>query len=281
MKVKSPSLSIITINLDNANGLHKTFESVINQTFTDFEYIIIDGGSIDGSVELIKEYADKISFWVSEPDKGIYNAMNKGILKATGEYCLFLNSGDWLVDENVVSDFIQCNYTEDIITGNIMIREDDKDVIYNSPNDDLTLDFFYTASLPHQATFIKHSLFDTLGLYNENYKILSDSEFMIRVLAIHGRKYKHFNRVISHFDTFGISSQPELNMDAMDEREAILNNYSPFIHKSFKKILSENYTLVSQYNEYREYIHLKNGKAGFIIRLLLYLKQKKKNTFNL
>jgi glycosyltransferase involved in cell wall biosynthesis len=87
-------LSVITINYNNAIGLRKTIESVVNQTFRDYEYIIIDGGSTDGSVDVIKEYADKIDYWVSEPDKGIYNAMNKGVAAAHGEYTNFLNSGD-------------------------------------------------------------------------------------------------------------------------------------------------------------------------------------------
>ena len=84
-------LSVITINFNNRDGLRKTIESVVNQTYKDFEYIVIDGGSTDGSVDVIKEYTDRIDYWVSEPDKGIYNAMNKGIDVAQGEYCLFLN----------------------------------------------------------------------------------------------------------------------------------------------------------------------------------------------
>ena len=78
-------LSIITVNYNNREGLQRTIDSVVSQTFRDFEWIVIDGGSTDGSKELIKQYADHFSYWVSEPDKGIYNAMNKGILKATGE----------------------------------------------------------------------------------------------------------------------------------------------------------------------------------------------------
>ncbi|MDR2910496.1 MAG: glycosyltransferase [Bacteroidales bacterium] len=93
-------LSIITINLNNVAGLQKTIESVVKQTFTDYEYIVIDGGSTDGSADIIKQHANKITYWVSEPDKGIYNAMNKGIRVAKGEYCLFLNSGDWLINSN-------------------------------------------------------------------------------------------------------------------------------------------------------------------------------------
>ena len=81
-------LSVITINYNNRDGLKKTIESVVNQTYKDFEYIIIDGGSTDGSVEVLKEYSDKIDYWVSEPDKGIYNAMNKGIDIAKGEYVM-------------------------------------------------------------------------------------------------------------------------------------------------------------------------------------------------
>src|ERR1035437_595442 len=89
-----PKLSIITVNLSNATGLRKTIESVISQTFTDYEYLIIDGGSTDGSLDIIKEFADRMSYWVSEPDGGIYNAMNKGIAWATGDWIIFMNSGD-------------------------------------------------------------------------------------------------------------------------------------------------------------------------------------------
>ena len=101
-----PKLSIITVNLNNAAGLQKTIESVINQTFTDYEFIIIDGGSTDSSLEIIKQYANKITYWVSEPDNGIYNGMNKGIGQADGEYCFFLNSGDWMIENNTLYKFL-------------------------------------------------------------------------------------------------------------------------------------------------------------------------------
>ena len=95
-------LSIITVNLNNRDGLQKTIDSVVSQTFKDYEWIVIDGGSTDGSKELIEQYADHFTDWVSEPDKGIYNAMNKGIGMASGEYIQFLNSGDSLVSGHVV-----------------------------------------------------------------------------------------------------------------------------------------------------------------------------------
>ena len=90
-------LSIITVNLNNLEGLKKTYESVVCQTFTDYEWLVIDGGSTDGSREFIEEHQDKFAYWCSEPDKGIYNAMNKGIVRAKGEYLNFMNSGDYFV----------------------------------------------------------------------------------------------------------------------------------------------------------------------------------------
>ena len=112
-------LSIITINYNNSIGLRKTIESVVSQTDNTFEYIIVDGGSSDGSVDIIKQYADKISQWVSERDGGIYNAMNKGVRMAHGEYIMFLNSGDILYDNNVIGHVLP-KLKADICVGNLV-----------------------------------------------------------------------------------------------------------------------------------------------------------------
>ena len=172
-------ISIITINLNNKDGLKRTIESVINQTkFDIIEYIIIDGGSTDGSVDLIKQYQDKISYWVSEKDTGIYNAMNKGIDASTGEYSLYLNSGDYLYTNDVIEKIMD-KLDKDIVYGNewkINGRVNDpfewckgtlKYQWYtaNKTNgflskypDKLTEMFFKTTALPHQSTFIKTEL---------------------------------------------------------------------------------------------------------------------------
>ena len=97
-------LSIITVNFNNVEGLRKTAESIVSQTFQDFEWIVIDGGSTDGSKELIEQYSDRIAYWCSEKDSGIYNAMNKGVRYAKGEYINFMNSGDCFADSSVLSD---------------------------------------------------------------------------------------------------------------------------------------------------------------------------------
>lgn len=120
-----PKLSIITVNLNNREGLRKTIESVICQSFSDYEYIIIDGGSTDGSKELIELYQNKVTYWISETDKGIYNAMNKGIKTGKGDYCLFLNSGDWLVNSTVIEKEFSDSKQADIIYGNTIFSKID------------------------------------------------------------------------------------------------------------------------------------------------------------
>src|SRR5476651_1326552 len=116
----SMKLSIITINFNNAVGLKKTIESLIKQQYREFQFIIIDGGSVDSSVDIIKEYADVIDYWVSEPDTGIYQAMNKGIREANGKYLMFLNSGDYLFENTTLQKMAPILCGEDIVYGNLM-----------------------------------------------------------------------------------------------------------------------------------------------------------------
>ena len=213
-------LSIITINRNNAAGLRKTIESVVSQTFTDFEYIIIDGASTDGSVEIIKEFAEKITYWVSEPDKGIYNAMNKGILKAKGEYLLFLNSGDFLYNKFVISKFVNYRYKDDIIFGDLIIYDEYLKSKIKKYHRLMVYDII-TNSLPHQASFIKKDLFERTGMYNENFKIVSDWKFFVDAIIINNCTIKHIQEFISYFNANGIGSS-NLDLDNI-ERIQVLN----------------------------------------------------------
>jgi glycosyltransferase involved in cell wall biosynthesis len=174
-------LSIVTINFNNLKGLKNTVESVINQTWKEFEYIIIDGGSTDGSAEYISDMQEHFEYWVSERDKGIYNAMNKGINIANGEYLLFLNSGDFFVDNEVLSKIFQFIAAEkfDLYFFSVQrhwgVRE-----IFPYPNFKKRL--LNGENVPHQASFIKKSLFSRFGLYSEYYKICGDVEFFCRLI---------------------------------------------------------------------------------------------------
>lgn len=203
-------LSIITINYNNSAGLQKTIESVINQTYKGFEYIIVDGGSNDGSKEIIEKYSDKIKYWVSEKDKGIYNAMNKGIKQAKGKYCLFLNSGDWLVDKDVLEKVFSLEFNEAIIYGNVLkVNNSTKDFIREKSfgRSELSLLDIYYNTLPHQSVFIKRELFDKYGLYDEDFKIVSDWMFFLKTIGVEGESVKYLDMDISYYDTNGFSSQ--------------------------------------------------------------------------
>jgi glycosyltransferase involved in cell wall biosynthesis len=178
-------LSIITINYNNRTGLKKTIESVINQSFRDFEYLIIDGGSTDGSKDEIIKVAHKLAFYVSEPDKGIYNAMNKGISKAIGEYCLFLNSGDCLSSPDILRNAFSVNFTEDIVYGETIYGN----MVQTYP-EKISLSYMISKSLPHQSTFIKRSLFTQIGLYNEKNRSISDWEFCLKAVHLYDCSYK-------------------------------------------------------------------------------------------
>jgi len=244
-------LSIISINRNNAAGLRQTIESVVSQTYTDFEYIIIDGASTDDSVNIIKQYAHKIDYWVSEPDKGIYNAMNKGILKATGEYLLFLNSGDWLVDE-ILNKVFSLGYIEDIIYGNIIIAFENGEMLIEKSlsKPKLTFNDFYNRIIcHHQASFIKKNVFDKLGNYDESYKIVADALFFINAIVYNNVSIKYIDYEISYYDAHGLSSIEN------DEKNKMLRNLLPQLiledYETLNRLYKENEILKLELNRYK------------------------------
>lgn len=217
-------LSIVTINFNNAEGLKKTIKSIVEQTCQKYEYIIIDGGSSDASKEIIISYQEKISYWCSEQDAGIYSAMNKGISKATGEYLLFLNSGDCLYDSTVLEDVMQSLSGESIIYGDLYFMDNaDRGEVFVYP-DVLSIDYFLERSLGHPASFIKKNVFQD-SLYSESFKIVSDWEFFLKKIVLEAVSYKHIGRIISVFDTSGVSSQ-SLEL-CNEEREQVLQHFFP------------------------------------------------------
>jgi len=232
-------LSIVTINKNNSAGLRKTIESVLKQTFTDYEYIIIDGGSSDGSIDIIKENGDKLSYWVSEPDKGIYNAMNKGILRAKGDYLQFLNSGDCLVDETILSKVFDVENLADIIYGDIyeVFADGDKKLRVSLTEDNLTLANFNSntnATIQHPASFIHKSLF-SMGLYDENYKVIADIKFFIERIILQNCTVKYLKFVITNFNMEGYSSNPATWAKTIEERNNIFKELlPPRIYKDYE-----------------------------------------------
>ena len=226
-------ISIITINYNNHLGLECTVESVQNQTYTNFEHIIIDGGSADGSKEYLESQNDKINYWISEPDNGIYNAMNKGIKVAKGEYLFFLNSGDDFVSNKALENIASYLTGEDIVYFNINQIKRGVVKIKKTPAM-LSFNYLHHDLPPHQSTFIKKQLFDNLGYYDEDLKIVSDWKFIIIALIKHNATYQYIDDVFTNFYHGGISTHENNKALIERERASVLNTEFPILMNDLK-----------------------------------------------
>jgi len=228
-------LSIITINYNNCDGFLRTIESVIAQTRHDYEWIIIDGGSTDGSKELIEKYQDHFTYWCSETDKGIFNAMNKGVAKSNGEYCLFLNSGDFFANEKVVEKSLPLLNNYDFISGDTtFLHIDGTSEIGRSPRN-LTAYTIVRYALSHQSTFIRSELLKKRP-YREDLKIASDWEQELYELIFHDATYTFIPFVISVFKEDGIS---RIDLEGVRlERIKIYDEY--FSNRLLMAVLGDN-----------------------------------------
>ena len=221
-----PKISIITVNYNNLEGLQQTIESVSSQTWQEFEHIIIDGGSTDGSVRYIESIAQLFKYWVSEPDKGVYQAMNKGIVKASGEYLLFLNSGDHFFSSQVLEQNHQAIKEQAIIYFNLHVIEGHKIFIKEYP-EVLSFSYFVKDTLPHPATFIAKWAFEQTNLYKEDFKILSDWKFFIDSICKFNLTYKKINTTLSTFYMGGMSSNTDNRALQQNERQQVLQEEYP------------------------------------------------------
>jgi glycosyltransferase involved in cell wall biosynthesis len=230
-----PKISIITINLNNKIGLEKTILSVLSQTVKDVEFIIIDGGSNDGSIELIKKYTDNITYSISEKDAGIYDAQNKGIEKASGNFLLFLNSGDILFDKNTLSGILPLLENKSFYYGNLIVDLNGKRTEHIAP-DNINLDFILNSTFWHPCVFINANLFKKYGYYNTDFKITGDYEFFIRCLLKPKVTCEKLNSIITVFDGYGISSNhAHRDIQAAEREKALRLNLSDNILESLKK----------------------------------------------
>lgn len=213
-------LSVITICY-NEKEIRRTCESIINQTWQDFEWIVVDGGSTDETLDILNEYKDRIDILISEKDNGIYNAMNKGINLTKGEWINFMNGGDTFYDhlalENVFKDK---EYDASVLYGNLNLIPRNEII---KTADKIDLRFFGNSSVPHPSSFIKKSLFDKYGPYNENYKIVSDYEKFC-IFFKNKETFLKVDHCIAHFDTKGISSNPKSKSKIAEEREDVKRN---------------------------------------------------------
>lgn len=264
----SQKTSIITINYNNLKGLRKTIESIISQTERKYEFIVIDGGSTDGSKELIESYSEKIDYWVSEQDAGVYNAMNKGIKVATGDFVIFMNSGDTFYEDTVLEKVNPLLVDEfDIYYGdNYKVKQNSKKK--KTYPEKLTFSFFYYSCINHQATFIRRQLFFDYFFYNENFKIVSDWEFFIYTICIENRPSKYLKRTICNYDFTGVSSKKENKVIADSEKNIVFDKYfSLFIedYKLVSTIKSKRVQQILYIKSFKNHWKLFKGVINFLV----------------
>lgn len=219
-------VSIITINYNNFNGLKRTIESVRTQSvFSEIEYVVVDGFSTDASRDILKEYADDISITISEPDNGIYDAMNKGVRAASGDFLLFLNSGDILCSDDVLAKVLPYLTGDlDILSGYTMRRMQNGKLVreLSGSPDYITLSSIIHAPLSHAGAFIRRQLLINRQ-YDETYRIASDWKFFLETSIFDNVRYRHINLDIAIFDNDGISSSPDNRDIHESERKRVLN----------------------------------------------------------
>ena len=223
-------LSIITVNYNDAEGLERTIKSVISQTFQDYEFIIIDGGSTDGSVDVINKYESFVDYWVSEPDGGIYPGMNKGLRQAKGEYLNFMNGGDWYHSSDVLEKIFALNTDADIITGTHA-----ENGLRNVGKDGVTMLDLYKWAIDHQASFIRREV-ALRHPYDEKYRIVSDWKFFIEALVFDNCTFYYTDTIVVDVDMKGISNT-NYALDKQ-ERDAVL-------HELFPQRVLQDYQLLS------------------------------------
>jgi glycosyltransferase involved in cell wall biosynthesis len=264
-------ISIITINFNDLKGLQKTFYSVVNQSNKDFEYIVIDGGSSDGGKEFLEQNSDQLKYWISEKDSGVYNAMNKGIKAAKGEYLLFLNSGDFLVDNTIIDNVLQSiDGNLGIYYGNLIYSLNGVKTQLWTPPQKLSFTYFLSDSLPHPSSFIKRELFETHFFYSEEFKIVSDWEFYIYCICKMNVSHKHLDFIISNFDNSGISSVKENGNKIKTEKMLVYEKHFPLFIEDMK-VLTEGSS-----KRFKQYQAIKKSKLkwtllkGFMSFLLIF-----------
>jgi glycosyltransferase involved in cell wall biosynthesis len=230
--LENVKLSIITINLNNAIGIERTLHSVVAQSFKEFEYIVIDGASTDGSVEVIEKFESRFAQlkWVSEPDTGIYNAMNKGIRMASGDYIQILNSADCLASEDVTERMLMALEKADypsILYGNMVkCFPDGRRLVDKSfAGQEITMLGMFTGTLNHDPTYIRRELFAKYGFYDESLKIVSDWKWYLQAIILGNEKPKYVDLNVTLFDMTGIS---ETNKKLIQvERKQVLKQLFP------------------------------------------------------
>jgi len=243
-------VSIITVCRNAENTIENTIKSVISQTHPDIEYIIIDGKSEDTTVSVINKYIDKVGFFISEKDSGVYNAMNKGIRAATGDILFFLNANDYLYDENVVKDMVNFfkKSKAEIVFGNIQFLDENGKIKENRDYSTVDKLFLTSECVCHQCIFYKSSVFEKCGLYNENYKIAADYDLNLNAIIKNRLKTCYYERRISKFTLGGFSNSDNTESQRLCHLEIkeVQQKYFAKRHFLGNKVLNKTFRTIAR-----------------------------------
>jgi glycosyltransferase involved in cell wall biosynthesis len=221
-------ISVVTINYNNTQGLALTIDSVLAQDYPNLQYIIIDGGSTDGSADIIRQQANRLHYWESTPDRGIYHAQNKGLAKATGEYVLFLNSGDVFLQPDSLSTLaLQTGPGRDLVFGNLMIKQVASLAWLKTYPAAPDKAYLRNDSLPHCATLIRTKLLKDAGGYDESLRIVSDWKFFAQAILKQKVGVYHVTEAIALFAFDGISSLAQNRELLENEMSAVWQQLFP------------------------------------------------------
>jgi len=230
-----PKLTVITIVYNNVRDIERTMNSVLRQTYKKIEYIIIDGKSTDGTLEIIEKYKDRISKLVSEPDKGIYDAMNKGLALATGDYVLFMNSGDEIYDEHTVENVFETAAGADIYYGETEMYNDNWESLgrrrHEAPEQFDWTSFKYGMNISHQAIYVRRSI---ASPYDLNYKYSADIDWIIKA-AKKASNIVNVNRYVAKYLVGGMSKKK--HRESLIERFRIFTKYYGLIPNIFHHVI--------------------------------------------
>lgn len=269
--ITRPKITVITVTYNCAAVVEQTICSILEQTYSEVEYIIIDGGSTDGTLDIIRRYTNRIAYFVSEPDKGIYDAMNKGILVSTGEWLNFMNAGDLFVSKDILQRMV-----EEIIPGNYILRGN---IIRIYPKfkvksvgvtvQEPSLMDMFNNTFHHQACLIHASLFKKFGLYSTDYKLCSDWKFFFDCIVLHNVKSKYIDLTVACFKMDGASTNNSILY--LKEQESYLKLvYGEELFNLFRELnIYRKSKIISSYYKLRLYIITHLSQQNFNRLLIL------------
>lgn len=250
-------ISIITVCYNSEPTIERTIKSVIQQDYPDVEYIVIDGGSTDGTVDIIKKYVKNISYWVSEADQGIYDAMNKGIGRATGEVVAFLNSDDWYT-ENTLSEVARQFMTDEmeILCGEMYIHQNGQITRWHIKKEKMERQLRFRMGFSHPAMFVRRHLFEQYGKFDTQYQIAADYDWLLRVYDQHV-SIAITDKVLCNFSHGGISTKDEMLKSHLAERKQV----------SLLALKRNTEMTASEKAEWKERIEIENIRDKYAYRM--------------